>query len=80
MTKLLSKPVSIKPLGSKRAGQVSKKPILIPSLGGFMIDLAAIVPFLHLIFFGLEKEPQVGGHSFEVAVRNALRARGLAGC
>ena len=42
-----------------------------------MIDLAAIVPFLYLIFFGLKKSKQVGGLSFEEATRDALRSRGF---
>jgi hypothetical protein len=32
-----------------------KRPIIIPSMSGIMIDLAAIIPFLHTIFFGLKK-------------------------
>ena len=52
-----------------------KRPILIPSMSGHMIDLAAIMPFLNTIFFGLKKVEQVGGQSFENSVRTALRAR-----
>jgi hypothetical protein len=42
-----------------------KRPILIPSISGLMIDLAAIMPFLYTIFFGLKKVPQIGGEAFE---------------
>jgi len=52
-----------------------KRPILIPSISGLMIDLAAITPFLQTIFFGLRKVPQVGGETFENSVRTALRSR-----
>jgi hypothetical protein len=52
-----------------------KRPILIPSMNGLMIDLAAITPFLQTIFFGLRKVPQVGGETFENSVRTALRSR-----
>lgn len=52
-----------------------KRPILIPSMNGLMIDLAAIMPFLHTIFFGLKKVSQVGGEAFEESVRAALRSR-----
>ena len=52
-----------------------KRPILIPSMAGLMIDLAAIMPFLYTIFFGLRKAEQVGGESFENSVRTALRSR-----
>jgi hypothetical protein len=52
-----------------------KRPILIPSISGLMIDLAAIMPFLYTIFFGLKKVPQIGGEAFEDAVRSALRSR-----
>ena len=34
-------------------------------MNGLMIDLAAIMPFLYTIFFGLKKVPQVGGKAFE---------------
>lgn len=54
-----------------------KRPILIPSMNALMIDLAAIMPFLYTIFFGLKKVPQVGGAAFEDSVRSALRARGF---
>jgi hypothetical protein len=57
-----------------------KRPILIPSMGGLMIDLAAIGPFLCTIFFGLRKVPQVGGKAFEESVRTALTARGFHIC
>jgi hypothetical protein len=53
-----------------------KCPILIPSMNGLMIDLAAIVPFLSTIFFGLKKTQQVGGDAFENSVRAALKSRG----
>jgi hypothetical protein len=53
-----------------------KRPILIPSMGALMIDLAAIIPVLQTIFFGLRKA-RGGGESFENSVRNAIRARGL---
>ena len=52
-----------------------KRPILIPSMNALMIDLAAIMPFLYTIFFGLKKVPQIGGGSFENSVRTALRSR-----
>jgi hypothetical protein len=45
-----------------------------------MIDLAAIMPFLHTIFFGLKKVQQVGGETFENSVRAALRVRNLDIC
>jgi hypothetical protein len=57
-----------------------KRPILIPSMSGLMIDLAAIMPFLYTIFFGLKKVPQVGGEAFEDSVRTALRSRGYSIC
>jgi len=38
-----------------------KRPILVPSMNGLMIDLAAIVPFLYTLFFALKKVPQIGG-------------------
>ncbi len=71
--------ISLTKAGQKSIGLWSggKRPILIPSLGGFMVDLAAIVPFLYLIFFGLKKSKQVGGLSFEEATRDALRSRGF---
>jgi hypothetical protein len=57
-----------------------KRPILIPSMSGLMIDLAAIMPFLYTIFFGLRKVEQVGGESFENSVRTALRSRNFDVC
>jgi hypothetical protein len=57
-----------------------KRPILIPSVGGLMIDLAAIMPFLYTIFFGLKKVSQLGGEAFEDSVRTALRSRGFGIC
>jgi transposase len=56
-----------------------KRPILVPSMGKLMIDLAAILPVLQTIFFGVRKA-HAGGVSFENAVRNAIRARGLDLC
>jgi hypothetical protein len=52
-----------------------KRPILIPSVSSLMIDLAAIIPFLYTIFFGLKKVSQIGGEAFEDSVRTALRSR-----
>jgi hypothetical protein len=57
-----------------------KRPILIPSVSGLMIDLAAIMRFLYTIFFGLKKVSQVGGKAFEDSVRTALRSRGFGIC
>jgi hypothetical protein len=57
-----------------------KRPILVPSMNGFMIDLAAIVPFLYTLFFSLKKVPQIGGQAFEDSVRAALRSRGFDVC
>lgn len=57
-----------------------KRPILIPSMHGLMIDLAAITPVLETLFFGVKKTQQLGGEAFEKAVRNALRAKGLDIC
>lgn len=57
-----------------------KRPILIPSINGLMIDLAAIMPFLSTIFFRLKKTPQAGGDAFEDSVRAALESRGLDLC
>jgi hypothetical protein len=57
-----------------------KRPILIPSINGLMIDLAAIMPFLHTIFFGVPKVQQVGGRTFENSARTALRERDLEIC
>jgi len=51
-----------------------KRPIILPALDGVKIDLAAIVPFLSRIFFGLKKVPQVGGEAFEESVRKAVTA------
>jgi hypothetical protein len=56
-----------------------KRPILVPSMGSIMIDLAAIIPALQTLFFGVRKA-HAGGESFENAVRNAVRARGLDLC
>jgi hypothetical protein len=56
-----------------------KRPILVPSMGKLMIDLAAILPVLQTIFFGVRKA-HAGGMSFKNAVRNAIRARGLDLC
>lgn len=42
-----------------------------------MIDLAAIIPFLYTIFFGLKKVDNVGGLTFEDSVRTAARSRKL---
>ena len=57
-----------------------KRPILIPSIKALMIDLAAIIPFLYTVFFGLKKTPQVGGEAFEDSVRAALRLRKIPIC
>lgn len=57
-----------------------KRPILIPAVGGLMIDLAAIVPFLYTIFFGLKKVDNVGGQTFEDSIRAASRLRKLDVC
>jgi hypothetical protein len=57
-----------------------KRPILIPSMDGLMIDLAAIMPVLQTVFFGLRKVAQIGGESFENSVRTALRSRNLDVC
>lgn len=57
-----------------------KRPILIPSMNGLMIDLAALIPFLYTVFFGLRKTPQVGGETFEESVRVALRRRDIEVC
>lgn len=54
-----------------------KRPILVPTFEGLMIDLAAIVPFLYTLFFGLRKDGQASGHAFEEAVREGLEARAL---
>lgn len=73
--------ISLSEAAQKNIGLWSggKRPILIPSMGRLMIDLAALLPVLQNIFFGLRKA-SVGGESFENAVRNALRARGLDLC
>jgi hypothetical protein len=57
-----------------------KRPILIPSIDGLMVDLAAIMPFLYNIFFGVRKTQQVGGKAFEDSVRAALQSRKLDVC
>jgi hypothetical protein len=69
--------ISLNKASQKNIGLWSggKRPILIPSIGGLMIDLVAIGPFLDTIFFGLKKVPQVGGQAFENSVRTALRLR-----
>ncbi|HXS07833.1 MAG TPA: hypothetical protein VN723_13675 [Rhizomicrobium sp.] len=54
-----------------------KRPILVPSFEGFMIDLAAIIPVLNTLFFGLRKDGQAGGDAFEDAVRDGIKLRGL---
>jgi hypothetical protein len=73
--------ISLSEAAQKNIGLWSggKRPILIPSMGKFMIDLAAILPVLQTIFFGLRKA-SAGGESFENAVRKAIRARGLDLC
>ena len=48
-------------------------------MGALMIDLAAILPVLQTLFFGVRKA-HAGGVSFENAVRNAILARGLDLC
>jgi hypothetical protein len=70
--------ISLSEAAQKHIGLWSggKRPILIPSMGSLMIDLAAILPFLQTIFFGIRKAPG-GGESFENSVRNAITARGL---
>lgn len=57
-----------------------KRPVLVPSMHALMIDLAAIMPFLHTLFFGLKKVSPFGGEAFEESVRVALRSRGLDIC
>jgi hypothetical protein len=57
-----------------------KRPVLIPSMKRLMIDLAAIVPLLYTLFYGLRKVAQVGGEAFEDSVRGALRARNFDVC
>lgn len=73
--------ISLSEAAQKHIGLWSggKRPILIPSMGSLMIDLAAIIPFLQTIFFGIRKA-QGGGESFENSVRNAIKARGLNLC
>ncbi|WFU53654.1 hypothetical protein QA639_28870 [Bradyrhizobium pachyrhizi] len=73
--------ISLSETAQKNIGLWSggKRPILIPSMGKLMIDLAAILPALQTIFVGLRKAPG-GGVSFENAVRKAIRARGLDLC
>ena len=74
--------ISLSKAAQKNIGLWSggKRPILIPSVSGLMIDLAAIIPFLYTIFFGLKKVSQVGGEAFEDSVRTALRSRGFGIC
>lgn len=69
--------ISLNSAAQKNIGLWSggKRPILIPSMNALMIDLAAVIPFLYTIFFGLKKVPQVGGETFENSVRTALRTR-----
>jgi hypothetical protein len=57
----LSKPAQ-KNIGLWSGG---KRPVLIPSMSGYMIDLAALMPLLETIFVGVRKLPQAGGESFE---------------
>jgi hypothetical protein len=73
--------ISLSEAAQKNIGLWSggKRPILLPSMGKLMIDLAAIIPVLQTIFFGVRKAP-AGGVSFENAVRNAIKARGLDLC
>jgi hypothetical protein len=56
-----------------------RRPVLIPSMGKLMIDLAAILPVLQTLFFGVRKA-HPGGESFANSVRKAIRARGLDLC
>jgi hypothetical protein len=74
--------ISLSKVAQKDIGLWSggKRPILIPSMNGLMIDMVAIMPFLSTIFFGLKKIPQVGGDAFEDSVRAALKSRGLNLC
>jgi hypothetical protein len=74
--------ISLSKAAQKNIGLWSggKRPILIASMNGLMIDLAAIMPFLQTIFFGLRKVPQIGGETFENSVRVALRSRKLDVC
>jgi hypothetical protein len=73
--------ISLSAAAQKHIGLWSggKRPILIPSMGALMIDLAAIVPFLQTVFFGIRKAAG-GGESFENSVRNAIKARKLDLC
>jgi hypothetical protein len=73
--------ISLSEAAQKNIGLWSggKRPILISSMGRLMIDLAAILPVLQTIFFGLRKA-SAGGESFEIAVRKAIGARGLDLC
>jgi hypothetical protein len=73
--------ISLSEAAQKNIGLWSggKRPILVPSMGKLMIDLAAILPVLQTLFFGVRKA-HPGGESFENAVRNAIRARGLDLC
>lgn len=73
--------ISLSEAAQKNIGLWSggKRPILVPSMDALMIDLAAIIPVLQTIFFGVRKA-HPGGESFETAVRNAIRARGLDLC
>jgi hypothetical protein len=73
--------ISLSEAAQKNIGLWSggKRPILVPSMGKLMIDLAAILPVLQTIFFGVRKA-HAGGVSFENAVRTAIRARGLDLC
>jgi hypothetical protein len=73
--------VSLSEAAQKNIGLWSggKRPILVPSMGALMIDLAAILPVLQTLFFGVRKA-HAGGLSFENAVRNAIQARGLDLC
>ncbi len=74
--------LSLGEVGQRNIGLWSggKRPIFIPSMHGLMIDLAAIMPFLQTLFFGVPKVQQIGGRSFENSVRAALRQRGLEVC
>ncbi len=73
--------ISLSEAAQKNIGLWSggKRPILVPCMGKLMIDLAAILPVLQTLFFGVRKA-HPGGESFENSVRNAIRARGLNLC
>jgi hypothetical protein len=73
--------ISLSQAAQKNIGLWSggKRPILFPSMGKLMIDLAAIVPVLQTLFFGVRKA-SAGGLSFENSVRNAIVARSLDLC